>query len=227
MATKTEYAGRIILRGTSTDRTTNYVGANIPPVLYLFEEENTVSPNIYISTGNVTSGYLGPYTAAEVGLGGGGSSDVTGVAHNRVIQVNHDTAPTAAGTGTATWSGLTGVKGLSVYGVRLAVGSAVVPLTATDFTVRYAIGATDDAVAALLLPSVIAHDANSDIGDVGRFNLVPVILTAALDAGRVIFLTLPSPIFIDISEPILRLDFRHAIGTGVNIEFLVTAVEEV
>lgn len=148
----------------------------------------------------------------------------TGMSRNRIIAVAHATLPTSA-SGTALWT--TGVRGIVVQSINVTAGT--VPLTGNNnWAVRYAIDAPNDAAAAILLPVVPnTPNASADIGQVGSFNVNPVIVpdTEAAGDARVVWLTIP-PVYIDVTDPINRLDFAHNIGAGITIELMIQALEE-
>lgn len=146
---------------------------------------------------------------------------IIGIARNRNVQVNHDTAPTLAGTGVASWT--TGVRGIVIYGVKVLAGTVPTATANNNWAVRYAVDSPSDAYAAAVLPSATTPGAAVDIGHVGEFNLVPVFVYHA--TTPLTWLILPAPVFIDVSEGITRLDFRHNLGTGVNIELMIGSVE--
>lgn len=152
------------------------------------------------------------------------TDSIVGVARNRIISVVADTLPTLAGTGVASWAS-PGVKGIVVEGVVVTAGT--IALTgAINTRIRYAIDAANDAAAALLLPDATpAASATSDIGQVGGFNLKQEFVPDTEAAGdlRVARFTM-EPYYIDVSEPITRLDFAHDIA-GVTLTFSIRAVE--
>lgn len=149
-----------------------------------------------------------------------------GIARNRFINVVHNTLPTAAGTGTATFT-TPGVVGIVVNSLYLVAGP--VPLATTNWRVRYAVDSVSDAAAAVLLPvAEPGHSATADAGQVGSFNVTPVTIADTEAAGdlRIILLTLPKPVYIDVSNPIRRLDFVHNLGAGVTIQLGISSVEK-
>ncbi len=158
------------------------------------------------------------------------TTDVPGVARNRLISATTNTLPTLAGSGCATYVS-PGVRGIVINSVRVVSGTLLLTANA-DYTVRYAVDAANDAAAAILLPlTVNTSSATTDIGQVGSFCLTPVFVGDWNDVGvadqRVGQLILPSPVYIDVSAGILRLDFVHQIGTALVLQFGISAVEAV
>lgn len=159
----------------------------------------------------------------------GGAAHVTdgniGIARNRFCNAVHATLPTAAGTGTVTFTS-PGTIDAVIDSLYLVAGP--VPLTTTNWRIRYAIDSVSDAAAAILLPvTEPSHSATNDTGQVRSFNVTPIILPNTLDAGRIIFLILPTPINIGISGTLTRLDFIHNLGTGVTVQLGITALEKI
>jgi hypothetical protein len=164
------------------------------------------------------------------GISGAGlvTTSKPGIARNRFVNVAHGTLPVAATSGV--FKGFSpGVKNVRVHSVYLVSGT--VPLTTTNFRVRYAIDSPDDTIDGLLLPvAEPTGDNDADIGQVESFNLIPVILPDTEAAGdlRVILLTLPTPITLyDGDDPITRIGFVHNLGTGVTIQLGLSAQEDV
>ena len=153
---------------------------------------------------------------------------ISGVARNRYITVTTDTLPVLATSGVATYTS-PGVRGIKITGVRLVSGT--VPLTgAINWVVRYAVDAANDAAAALLLPDTTpTSSATADIGQVGAFNVMPVYIPDTEAAGdlRVGAITLAAPVYIDVTDPITRLDFVHDIGGSVVLQLTIEALEAV
>ena len=153
---------------------------------------------------------------------------IQGVARNRFISVTTNTLPTLAGSGCATFIS-PGVKGITIDSVRVVSGTLLLTANA-DYTVRYAIDAANDAAAAILVPlAAPTSSATADAGQVRSFCLTPIFVPDTEAAGdlRVGQLILPAPVYIDVSDGILRLDFVHQIGTAVVLQFGISAVEEV
>ena len=150
---------------------------------------------------------------------------VSGIARNRWCNVVHNTLPTSAGTGTATYLS-PGVRGLAIESLYLVAGP--VPLTTTNWRIRYAINSPSDATAAAWLPvAEPSHGVDIDIAQVFSFNATPILIPDTEGVGdlRVILLTLPTPIIIDVLTPITRLDFVHNLGAGVTIQLGIRALE--
>ena len=162
----------------------------------------------------------------------GGATHVTdglsGVARNRFISATTGTLPTLAGSGCATWVS-PGVRGVVIDSVRVISGTLSLAANA-DLTVRYAVDAANDAAAAILLPATPnTSSATADVGQVGSFCLQALMVPDTEAAGdlRVVQLILPAPVYIDVSDPILRLDLIHNIGTTVVLQFGIRALEAV
>jgi len=150
-----------------------------------------------------------------------------GIARNRWVNVAHGTLPIEATSGV--FKAFTpGVKNVFLHSIYLVAGP--VPLTTTNWRVRYAIDSPDDSIDALLLPvTEPTADGDADIGQVFSFNVEPIVLPHTLDASRVIWLrTPPEPIPIYTGDdPILRVGFVHNLGTGVTIQLGLSATEDV
>lgn len=152
---------------------------------------------------------------------------VIGIARNRWCNVVHNTLPVAATSGVVTFTA-PGVRGVSIDSIYLVAGP--VPLTTTNWRIRYSIDAVNDAADAILLPvTEPGHSATTDIGQVRSFNVTPILIPDTEAAGdlRVILLTLPQPVIISVSDPIMRLGFAHNLGVGVTIQLGISTVEAV
>jgi len=176
-----------------------------------------MSGGIIVNVGDSTKGLAGVELAD--GITALLSTDsVVGVARNRIISVPHDTAPVLA-NGSAQW--LSPVYSLEVMAVTVSAGT--VPNIQANWMIRYAVDPINDAAAAIMLPSAVTADGDADILQVGAFNVTPVpTRNGAVYAHQLI---LPQPIKLPIFGGITRLDFRHNIGAGVTLDFLVKAVE--
>lgn len=156
------------------------------------------------------------------------SDGVIGIARNRFVDVAHNTLPVLATSGVASWAS-PGVRGVVVDSVLVTAGTIALPTTSvSNFRVRYAIDSPNDAYSALILPvAEPTSSATADVDQVGSFTLTPVFVPDTEAAGdlRAILLILPEPVYIDITDPITRLDFAHNLGAGVTIQLGIRAVE--
>ena len=193
------------------------------------------------------SGYTSAPTVVLTGGGGSGATATATITANAVtsVAVNLNgsgytsapivtftggggtgaaaTATITPGTGVALWNA-PGVLGINIYGLKVLAGTLPV-IANNNWTIRYAIDAVNDAAAAILLPSATTVSVINDIGQVGEFTPAPVFGYHATTPFT--WLILPAPIAINVSSPITRLDFRHNIGAGVNLELMIGAVETV
>jgi hypothetical protein len=178
-------------------------------------------------TGNIFK-YNGT-TWVQIGTGGANhvSDGISGIARNRWCNVAHGTLPVLATSGVVTFTS-PGVRGIVVNSVYHVSGA--IPLTTTNWRIRYAVDSANDAADAILLPTTEpGHSATVDIGQVGAFNVIPSILVDTEAAGdlRVILITLPNPVVIPVSSPITRLSFAHNLGTSVLIQLGISALEAI
>ena len=144
-----------------------------------------------------------------------------GIARHRWVDVAHNTLPVEATSGVFK-AFAPGIKNVWVDSVRISAGT--IPLTTTNFRVRFSIDSPDDGIDALLLPiTEPTSDGDADIGQVRSFNLTPVLVSTTL-----LTVILPQPILLyDGDDPILRVGFVHNLGTGVTVQLGLSAEEEV
>jgi hypothetical protein len=150
---------------------------------------------------------------------------VIGIARNRWCNVAHNTLPVLATSGVVTFAN-PGVRGVSIDSVYLVAGP--VPLTTTNWRIRYAIDSVNDAADAILLPiAEPGHSAALDVGQVRSFNVTPILIPDTEVAGdlRIVLLTLPKPVIVSVENPIKRLSFVHNLGAGVTVQLGISSVE--
>lgn len=214
--------GKHIQEGLAADRTP-LTGQQLPPALTIFIETDTASPNMYISSGNAATGWLGPFTAAQVGLGGGGgsSSGVSGLLNSRWIEIAHAetvAAAEAAGRGVATWVS-PGVLGLEITAARIKPGTAQLArgTNLVDPLLRVSVNMTSAAEDDINLPA-IAPAAATSIGNVMTFNL-PIILDGSNICGIGHFQPFAIPVKAASSgDNVKRLAFVHALGVPIQVQ---------
>lgn len=152
----------------------------------------------------------------------------SGILRTRLVGVTTDAVPLegTADRGVITYQS-PGVTGIVINSVTVISGTPPVAAN-TNYTVRYAIDAASDDEDAILLPATFpSRSATADLGQIGSFNLKPVMVTTAAGGAWLALVTLEHPIYIDVTDPIRRLSFAHNIGGSVILAFNVSAVEEV
>lgn len=160
----------------------------------------------------------------------GDGNNMPGLAQTRWVTVVGDTVPTLAGSGCITY--INNAYSVKIDSVRITAGNAallaLVVAGTANLVVRAAIDAASDAAALDLLPDAFPSSSLSiNAGQIRSFVLTAKVVSAALDANRVVILELPYPVDLEISlDGILRLDFVHDL-TGVTLQFGVSAVEAV
>jgi len=154
-----------------------------------------------------------------------------GIVRTRYVSVTGDTAPIVATSGVLTYTA-PGARGHVINSVRIVSGHAallaLVVAGTANLDVRVGIDNASDAAALALLPDTYpSSSATTDHGQIEAFSLIPIIVSAVLDATRVVYLKLPArKVYLDVTSPITRLDFVHELA-GVVLQFQVSAVEEV
>lgn len=154
------------------------------------------------------------------------SPTVSGVLRTKVIQVLNATAPTEAGTGTAIFT-TPGVSKIAITGGYLG-GTAIVGTTVINTAVRWALNSLNDAAAALRVPATPpGHSATVDLGMTGMFN-IPLISNSDVTPDLLLS-KFYEEIPVDTASSgnsVVRIDFGHNLGTGVELFLFVSAIEE-
>ena len=158
--------------------------------------------------------------------------NLPGIATYRWVSVTGDTASTLAGSGCATYT--VAVHSPVIDSIRIVSGQAallaLVVAGTANLVIRAALDAGNDAAALALLPDTFPASSRSDnAGQIRSFTLVAKVVSAALDANRVVILELPPNIgdLLHVSATgITRLDFVHELA-GVVLQFGIAAVEAV